>query len=168
MSGHNLPELIQYKENKLPCKINPYCWLPSAPMINSFLARGVFCQLLVIFTSSLDPDQAWSGSKLTHWWYFWNNFSKVEFTSNWLSVRMRTKKLNFLFLNQNICCGYSKNRLSETVLLSTQNMLKLMAKTIFIILRSKFFLNLNLNAYENYLLYRVTLYFFAGIMVVMR
>ena len=41
-----------------------------------------------------------------------------------------TEKIFFLFLNQNICCGYSKqtcvvgtqkNRLNETVLLSTQN-----------------------------------------------
>ena len=27
----------------------------------------------------------------------------------------------FLSLNQNICCGYSKNRLNEMVLLSTKN-----------------------------------------------
>ena len=30
-------------------------------------------------------------------------------------------EITFLFLNQNICCGYSKNHLNETVLLSTQN-----------------------------------------------
>ena len=28
--------------------------------------------------------------------------------------RVRNEKLFFLFLNQNICCGYSKNRLTET------------------------------------------------------
>ena len=50
----------------------------------------------------------------------------------------RVTKLFFLFLNQNICCGYSKKRLSETVLLSTENiMLKLMGKKIFTILRSE-------------------------------
>ena len=52
----------------------------------------------------------------------------------------RVTKLFFLFLNQNICCWYSnsKNRLNETVLLSTENiMLKLMGKKIFIILRSE-------------------------------
>ena len=38
-----------------------------------------------------------------------------------LQLRAHTKKLMFLFLNQNICCGYSKNCLNETVLLSTQN-----------------------------------------------
>ena len=50
----------------------------------------------------------------------------------------------FLFLNRNISCVYSniccavgsqKNRLNETVLLSTQNMLKSMGKKIFTILR---------------------------------
>ena len=50
----------------------------------------------------------------------------------------------FFFLNQNICCGYSKeqsHRLDETVLLSTQkNMLKLMDKKTIAILRY-FFLN---------------------------
>ena len=30
-------------------------------------------------------------------------------------------KKYFLFLMQNVCCGYSKNRLNEIVLLSTQN-----------------------------------------------
>ena len=30
----------------------------------------------------------------------------------------------FLFLNQNICCGYSKYRLNETVLLSTKTYVK--------------------------------------------
>ena len=37
-------------------------------------------------------------------------------------IRVRNWKLFFLFLNQNICCGYSKKkRLNETVLLRTQN-----------------------------------------------
>ena len=36
-------------------------------------------------------------------------------------ILFQDKKIIFLFLNQNICCGYSKNRLIETVLLSTQN-----------------------------------------------
>ena len=47
-----------------------------------------------------------------------------------LQIRVRTEKLFFLFLNQNICCGYSKNRLNEKILLSTQNMFKLMGKEI--------------------------------------
>ena len=34
--------------------------------------------------------------------------------------KVRNQKLFFLFLNKNICCGYSKNRLNDTVLLSTQ------------------------------------------------
>ena len=43
-----------------------------------------------------------------------------------LKLRVCAKKMIFLFLNQNICCGYSKepsewNHLNETVLLSTQN-----------------------------------------------
>ena len=38
-----------------------------------------------------------------------------------LRIRVHIGKLFSLFLIQNICCGYSKNRLNETVLLSTQN-----------------------------------------------
>ena len=36
-------------------------------------------------------------------------------------VKVRNRKIIFSFLNQNICLGYSKNRLNETVLLSTHN-----------------------------------------------
>ena len=53
-----------------------------------------------------------------------------------LKLRGRTKKIFFLFLKQNICCGYSKEP-SKTVLLSTQNMLKLMDKKVITILRSQ-------------------------------
>ena len=38
-----------------------------------------------------------------------------------LQMKVLIVKLLFLFLTQNICCVYSKNRLNETVLLSTQN-----------------------------------------------
>ena len=34
-------------------------------------------------------------------------------------VKSPYKKIIFIFLKQNICCGYSKNRLNETVVLST-------------------------------------------------
>ena len=37
------------------------------------------------------------------------------------SLECVIKKLIFLFLIQNMCCGYSKERLNETILLSTQN-----------------------------------------------
>ena len=50
-----------------------------------------------------------------------------------LQIRVRTRKLFFLFLNQNICT--QKNSLDETGLLSTQNMFKLMGKKIIAILR---------------------------------
>ena len=42
----------------------------------------------------------------------------------------------FLFLNRNIFLGSQKNRLNETVLLSSLNMLKLMDKKMFTILRT--------------------------------
>ena len=46
-----------------------------------------------------------------------------------LELRVRNESLIFLFLNQIICCGSSKNRLNEMVLLSTQNIcLKLLAR----------------------------------------
>ena len=48
-----------------------------------------------------------------------------------LKLRVCSENLNFLFLNQNICCGYSKE---QSVLLSTQNMIKLLGKKIFTIL----------------------------------
>ena len=40
-----------------------------------------------------------------------------------MPLRVHNKKTFFLFLNQNIpvCCGYSKNRLNETILFRTQN-----------------------------------------------
>ena len=44
-------------------------------------------------------------------------------------------KTIYLFLNQNICCGYSKNRPIETVLLSTQNTFGIMDKKIIVSLR---------------------------------
>ena len=41
-----------------------------------------------------------------------------------LNIRVHNRKIFFVFLNQNICCGYSKEpsqSLNEAVLLSTQN-----------------------------------------------
>ena len=56
-----------------------------------------------------------------------------------LKLRVRCENLIFLFLNQKYVVGTQKNRLNETVLLSTQNiMLKLMGKKIFTILRWNF------------------------------
>ena len=61
---------------------------------------------------------------------------KMFIVTEYAALRVLIKKIIFLFLNQNICCGYSKepsrrdgsfeqgtqkNRLDETVLLSTQN-----------------------------------------------
>ena len=48
----------------------------------------------------------------THRWYFVVRIRTVDKSAH--------QKLIFLFLIQNICCGYGtqKNRLSETVLLS--------------------------------------------------
>ena len=40
----------------------------------------------------------------------------------------------FLFLNQNMCFGTQKNRLHETVLLSTKHMFKFTDKKIMIVL----------------------------------
>ena len=47
-----------------------------------------------------------------------NNFQSCQAG---LSLRVCKENLIFLFLNQNICCGYSKELLNETILLSTQN-----------------------------------------------
>ena len=51
---------------------------------------------------------------------------------------VRTKNLIFLFLNQNICCGYSKEPSQRDGSVEhPKNMLKLINKNIFIILRSR-------------------------------
>ena len=51
---------------------------------------------------------------------------------------MRTKKLVFLFLNQNICCGYTKEPSQwDGSFEHPKHKFKLMGKKIFSILRSK-------------------------------
>ena len=52
-------------------------------------------------------------------------------------VRVCDEKIIFYFSTKTYVEGTQKNHLNETVLLSTQNMLKLMGKKIFTILRSK-------------------------------
>ena len=51
--------------------------------VNSFLASGNFCHLLITFANSLDSDQVWQNvgpdldpSCLTLWWYSWMIFLK--------------------------------------------------------------------------------------------
>ena len=57
-------------------------------------------------------------------------------------LRVPTKKLIFLFLNQNICCGYSKEPYQRDGCFEhTKHMLELMDKKIFTLLRSKFCLS---------------------------
>ena len=54
-----------------------------------------------------------------------------------LQLRVRTKIFFFLLLNQNICCGYSKEPSHQDGSFEhPQHMLKLMGKKIFTILRS--------------------------------
>ena len=57
----------------------------------------------------------------------WHNVS-AKWSLHWSSIlitglklRVRTKKLIFLFLIQTYVVGTQKNRLNETVLLSTEN-----------------------------------------------
>ena len=53
-------------------------------------------------------------------------------------IRVRTKQIFFLFLNQNICCGYSKEPSQwDGSFEHPKHMLKLMDKKIFTILHSK-------------------------------
>ena len=72
--------------------------------------------------------------------------SKKKSETSFRLFRVCTKKLIFLFINQNICYGYSKEPAQyETVLLIAQNiMFKLMGMKIFTILRSKICVYLNL------------------------
>ena len=57
--------------------------------------------------------------------------------SNRTSVETAYQKNNFLISHSKHAVGSQKNHLNETVLLYTQNMLKLMGKKIFTILPSK-------------------------------
>ena len=50
-------------------------------------------------------------------------------------VKSAYQKIFFYFSTKTYVMGTQKNRLSETVLLSTQNMLKMMGKKIFTIVR---------------------------------
>ena len=52
-----------------------------------------------------------------------------------LTLRVCNRKITFLFSTKTYVMGTQKNRLNETVCLSTQNMLKIMGKKIFTILR---------------------------------
>ena len=54
------------------------------------------------------------------------NFFSVYLFISGLQIRVRTGKLIFLFLNQNICCGYSMRRSFE----HPKHMFKLMGKEI--------------------------------------
>ena len=55
---------------------------------------------------------------LTAMW--WRNYCCYE-AYKFQALRVRTKKLIFLFLNQTYVVGTQKNRLNETILFSTQN-----------------------------------------------
>ena len=59
-----------------------------------------------------------------------------------LQIRVHNQKLIFLFLNQNICCGYSKEpSQGDSSFEHPKHMLKLMGKKILIILCPKFILS---------------------------
>ena len=54
-------------------------------------------------------------------------------------IWVRTKKIFFLFLSQNICCGYSKEpSQGDCSIEHPKHMLRIMGKKIFTILRRKF------------------------------
>ena len=70
--------------------------------------------------------------------FFKSILMKLDVRHTGLKLRVRTKKIIFLFLNQKICCGYSnKTSQREGSLEHQKHMLKLMGKKIFTILRSK-------------------------------
>ena len=109
--------------------------------------------LLITFANSFYPDQArqnvWPDLDpkcLTLRWYTWSNFWKISFCRNQLTkgpqIRLRNRKLFFLVLNQNICCGYSKEPSHwDGSFEHPKHMFKLMDKKIITILRRKFLLN---------------------------
>ena len=73
---------------------------------------------------------------------------------NWtlvINLRMCNENLIFLFLHQNICCGFSKEPTRwDGSFEHPKHMLKLMGKKIFICLRWKGFVYLNLWSLDNY------------------
>ena len=81
--------------------------------------KGAVCSGSMLFASILNLSVM-----LVRQFFAADDFSRRHFQMHFFSWRLMVKvleKIFFLFLNQYICCGYSKNRLNETVLLITQN-----------------------------------------------
>ena len=69
----------------------------------------------------------------------------MSIVAEYAALRVRNENLISLFLNQNICCGYSKEPSQwDGSFQHPKHMLKLMGKKIFTILRQNFFIYLNL------------------------
>ena len=67
----------------------------------------------------------------------WRYKVTALYVSSGLKLRVCTKKLFFLFLNQSICCGNSKGTVSvRRFFLAPKTYVKLMSKKIFTILHS--------------------------------
>ena len=73
------------------------------------------------------------------------NLSSVAVMIGALRVKSAYQKMIFLFYNQNICCGYSKETQWDNPFEHPKHMLTLMGKKIFTFLRS-YQLPLNLTA----------------------
>ena len=75
-------------------------------------------------------------------------FTYVDFLVVWhaglkLSLRVRKENLIFFFLNQNICCGYSKEPShGDGSYEHPKHMLKLMVKIFFLQFYTEFFLKI--------------------------
>ena len=71
-----------------------------------------------------------------------NFLDQLSWPTPGLQIRVLTWKLFFLFLNQNICCGYSKEPSRQDGSFEhTKHMIKLIDKKIIAILRKLFLLN---------------------------
>ena len=99
-----------------------------------------------------EPQRSEAGEAPTHWvsvsgWHDCRKHSEIEHKSNGFSIplrklippvlklRMCNEKLIFLFLNQNICCGYSKEPSHRGGSFEhPKHMLRLKGKKIFTIL----------------------------------
>ena len=82
-------------------------------------------------------------------WYKLNTHVFISYSG--LKLRVRTKKLIFLFLIQNICCGYSKELSHWNGSFEhPKHMIKLMGKKIFTSLRLNFFAYQNLWYWYHY------------------
>ena len=92
--------------------------------------KFIYLWIVCVIANIVDPDE------MLHYATFHLGFYCLQmYTFTGLQIRVRIGKLFFLFLNQNICCGCSKERSQcDGSFEHPNHMFKLMGKEIYAIL----------------------------------